>query len=97
MIPGPKLRAFRENRFVTQRQVADGLGTTPQNVSNVERTASVGLVMAERYLNAVAKAIEKRGQGFIPYRFEIRVIVDGDPGAIVPHDALDLIEGWRSS
>lgn len=97
MIPGPKLRKFRENRFVTQAQVAEGLGSTPQNVSNVERTASVGLGMAERYLNAVAAAVERRGQGLVRYSFQIVLVVDDDPLMVPPPDAIDLLDGWRDA
>lgn len=91
MIDGRKLRAFREKRGVTQEMVGIRVGKSKQTVSQMERTPSVSLPIAERYLNAVeSESAAIAGREPVPVKLYVRAIF-GDGGS-EPADMAD----WRA-
>lgn len=80
MIDGPKLRAFRARRDVSQEQVAIELQRSKARVSQMERKTAT-LEGAERYLNAIERICARRLE-LVPTIVTLRVVADADgPGS----------------
>ena len=60
MAPGAYLRVYRDNRELTQKEMAEKLGIPPQHVSNMETgDRSISKEMAKRLSDILSAPVER--------------------------------------